>query len=719
MARPIAFRFLPAFWPLALATLGHAQDGGAPDLACRVFAGDGQVQAVGPDYRVRFDAAGIDFEPAAAVAAPVWRYEWASARRGSQEFLTAVPGPAPSHDGKRVQYVRGGGVTEVYDVRPDGLEQSFVFERRPEGRGDLVVRGRIVTGLVLRSADPGDGLLYGSADSAGVRVGGVTGVDAAGATVAGAVHLDGDFVEYSLPAAFVDQAAYPLVLDPLVGAAFAITSGSADLSPSVAYDASTKRWCVVWRQSTFTGGTEFRSQLLTTSGSPVGASTVLASSSLPTTNPAFVANVNGSNRFLAAYPTQVAYRIVAIGAATGAMSGPVTVAAGTVIRAVTVAGDSRTSGNKALVLCHTVTIGNVERIESLLFQVGTSGDPVLVAQQVLATEPLPAASHSFRGLCVTRSGGANGRWLAGWILDDTNVQVAAVDANGAVCSPATSVYTTGLFTTVHSIASATRDGDRFALAVHTHSALVSTNENLWVRPLSLAAGCPSAITPGPATQIASGLTTNSVPAMEFAREKYLLAWTRVGSSGSEVVVEGLDPETCVECGTEQHIEAVSTPQAFPVIASRYGGGGLADQDALVVWTTGSIRGRFAAAHGAANVTDMGGSCGSLFGTNVAGHIGDAVIGNLDFQLTLQSPSAPVLALVVGLSNLTLPCGPCALIPAMDLVAGGGSTIALPLPCDVSYLGVTFYSQWLLMQPGGCALFPDYGLSNALRFTIAE
>lgn len=117
--------------------------------------------------------------------------------------------------------------------------------------------------------------------------------------------------------------------------------------------------------------------------------------------------------------------------------------------------------------------------------------------------------------------------------------------------------------------------------------------------------------------------------------------------------------------------------------------------------------------------NLGGACGGAAGTNVAGHVGAPVLGNLDFQLTLTSPSAPVLALVIGLSNLSIPCGPCTLVPAADILAAGGGPVSLPLPCDLSYLGVTFYTQWLTLQPGGCAVLPDFGLSNALQFTIAE
>lgn len=47
----------------------------------------------------------------------------------------------------------------------------------------------------------------------------------------------------------------------------------------------------------------------------------------------------------------------------------------------------------------------------------------------------------------------------------------------------------------------------------------------------------------------------------------------------------------------------------------------------------------------------------------------------------------MLALVIGLSNVPLGCGPCTLVRTMDIVIDGGGS--RPLPCDLSYLGVQF------------------------------
>ena len=45
--------------------------------------------------------------------------------------------------------------------------------------------------------------------------------------------------------------------------------------------------------------------------------------------------------------------------------------------------------------------------------------------------------------------------------------------------------------------------------------------------------------------------------------------------------------------------------------------------------------------------------------------------------------------------------------------------SIPIPCDPSWIGGQFTTQWLLFTPSGCPLLPDLALSRALRFTIVE
>jgi len=213
---------------------------------------------------------------------------------------------------------------------------------------------------------------------------------------------------------------------------------------------------------------------------------------------------------------------------------------------------------------------------------------------------------------------------------------------------------------------------------------------------------------------------DSQPALEFAKDKYVIAWRRSFLFGGvpRVYAKGLDPDGCVACGSEWSVDNTLLGLHQPAIAAKWSGGA-ANDEALVVWSNSAVRGRRFEARGNGTVADLGGACGAPAGNNVASYLGAPVIGSSDFQLVLQNPSAPVLALLIGLSNISLPCGPCTLVPALDIVASGANPNPLLLPCDVSYLGVQFYTQWLLFAPGGCPILPDFALSNALKFTIGE
>jgi len=57
-----------------------------------------------------------------------------------------------------------------------------------------------------------------------VHMGTVTGIDHRGVRARGTIRRDGDCVELSLPASFVDRAAFPLVLDPFVSNALPISA---------------------------------------------------------------------------------------------------------------------------------------------------------------------------------------------------------------------------------------------------------------------------------------------------------------------------------------------------------------------------------------------------------------------------------------------------------------------------------------------------------------
>ena len=195
------------------------------------------IWAAGKDYKVGF-AAGVQFVPYTGRsdrAAPAWRWRTASARVGDVELVADRAGAAPrlTHGAWRAEYDLGG-LVEAYDVRPEGVEQTFVLPARPNVAGDLVIRGAIDSVLHAQQGD--SGLTF--ADEGGVarvHYGAATAVDATGRRRAMSTTLVDGGLELRLDAGWLASAAFPLVVDPLV-APVIVANGQPIGDVAVAHD---------------------------------------------------------------------------------------------------------------------------------------------------------------------------------------------------------------------------------------------------------------------------------------------------------------------------------------------------------------------------------------------------------------------------------------------------------------------------------------------------
>ena len=183
--------------------------------------GDYGVWASGATYKVSFHD-GVAFYPLLGPDAPVnmpVRWRTRSVQRGPEPLLADADrhDSATWHDDWRFEY-RHGGVTEAYDVRVDGVEQTFVLQAPPPGRGDLMITGEIESDLAGdRRGDAHGPLLF--RDAAGreiVRYGAAIAVDAAGDRAQMQTSFDGRLVRMTLSDEWLERASYPVVVDPLV-----------------------------------------------------------------------------------------------------------------------------------------------------------------------------------------------------------------------------------------------------------------------------------------------------------------------------------------------------------------------------------------------------------------------------------------------------------------------------------------------------------------------
>ncbi|MBL9077951.1 MAG: hypothetical protein JNL08_10635, partial [Planctomycetes bacterium] len=650
--------------------------------SCSVVAVDGVVRAGGPNWGARFDERGVEFMPALAQRTewpmPV-RFTLESVRRGDVAAFVRTANVAPVVVGDQVRYAHLPDLAEVYEVRAEGVEQSFVFASKPAGTGDLVVRGAITTELPFVAASD-DGVRFEREGLGGVTFGAVTGIDASGAAARGSIRVvgDGTHVEWVLPASFVEHAAYPLVLDPLIGSAIAIgdIAGGIDETPSVAFDESTGRYLVVWSAYLGGAGADLRGQFVTATGSPLGGGFLFGSGSL--TRQA-VANIAGTNRFLVAYTkntpsifgqTSHALVVRSVSAATGTLSNEVVVDADSSLATVSslvVGGDSRSSSSAhtAMVMYRTAPLGiALPSMHCRPVDVPASGDPVLVGS-------FPQGIGAGTGGSITAHGGSSPRWLVTWLhvsgLGATpELTATVVDATGNPCGSSVTLATPAAGNSIGPRAAATPDGTTFLVAWSDSN---GGAEDVHAMRLVWSGSCGSGtLTPGPLLAPITVPGLQDQPALAFAKTKFVLAWrNRANASAtSRVYVKGLDPVTCESCGAEHSVENTVLGLETPAIASRYTAGDVASDETLVVWSNSTIRGRRFEANGTHAVASMGGGCVSGL-SDFATYSGDAVLGNTDFQLSIAGSVSLPLVLIVGFSAVSAPCGNCTIVPSPDIL----------------------------------------------------
>ena len=211
-----------------------------------VYERDGAPAALAGSVDARFGAGQVRVA-ARHADAPAFTMSLREIRRGG--VTIAVPADAaPRSRTMQVDYDHGRGVLERYVARADGLKHSVLLREVIGGHGDLVVRYDVETDLRCAPAAGVSELRFLDAARGGVQFGAVVGIDAEGDRVTGSMNFDGAYLDLVLPASFVETAAWPIDVDPLISGVINTGVSFDDVRPDIAYDVTNDVYLVVFNQ---------------------------------------------------------------------------------------------------------------------------------------------------------------------------------------------------------------------------------------------------------------------------------------------------------------------------------------------------------------------------------------------------------------------------------------------------------------------------------------
>jgi len=692
---------------------------------------DGTLVGGGPDYATRFVANGVEFTPALPTAERLHPMTMTVTGYGRGSAEIPAGDGLLSTDGFTANYRRAGFV-ESYEHRLDGLKQSFTFTQLPAGAGDLVVSMDVATDL--QPLVVGNGLNFLQGDI-GISIGEVVGIDANGARCTGSMMFEGGSLEMRLPATFVNNAALPLVLDPLVGTEFNVSTAWNDTDHDVAYDADNNLYCVTWRRFFSATSYGMRGQRVDDAGNLIGG--FFGISTLGGFGTPRVCNVATEDVFLCVY----SFGGDILGRAIQATATTVSVSTEAVIRDTAdtltnpdVGGES-VFDNEGICVWQNATTGEI-----VAKQVNVDGDvtpPTISPFAGVVVVGDIAATWSNNSPRISSSGGTTGNHCIVWnrqftTAPETTIRAAIVNRNLGVLEDFIGV--TNSPDGDSDLPSVDGDGLNWIVAWENEATPASGDNNVQARAIGLntnATAPNQGFLASGIVDVEAGINDDErVANVCWMGNSVLITYEdETPTAGDyDVFAQPVDIFTALDCDVRSLVAAAGGDQGPIRAASKATGGGTAD-DALIVWslrdlTTNDGEGfgrRFRADDGIS--TNLGGGCGND-GENFADC---AIAGNTGFNARLRGsvPSATTFW-VVSPSRLDFACGSCTLIPdpwtgftiGSTTDTRGDASIAVSIPGGTALVGATFLHQWITLQAGtpACTTF-GADLSDALETEI--
>jgi hypothetical protein len=678
----------------------------------------GRLDGFGADYAVHFDADGVRFQPALGERATTDQrlgIHLAGITRGGEPVAVAAVVP-PVRRGASAVYGRSAAVEERYEVRAEGVEQSFVFRALP-GRGDLVVRCRLDGELAPHGVAAAGGLQFLVPDLGGVSIGSVTGIDADGDRWPGALRLVDGQLELSLPAAFVDTATLPLVLDPLIGSRIDPDPNNLSATePAVAYDASSTDFLVVWRQVlSLTSATVFARTWRPVAG--LGTTQVLGTG--PVIRRPRVVSHNLVNQWLVVWEradsvvglTRIASRIVDN---TGAL-GPaqdLTPATGNCV-------EPDLSGNPGLVDANGMLVWREVGVGIFARGYTLPGGAQGVSLQPIVQISANAASARPR---ISKSG--------------TGVRLVAYGQPGVVVAVGCQFPGT-VFPAAYTLPVAANHPPQVDVDGANGSFLVVTDDvpagrtDRDIRGVQLDWLQNQPVLRSSAVLVGSAVD-DFAPKVARLGPKYLAVWSRtVGFLDYEVRGTSVGLTGCVACGSEFTVVGALSTDIEPMLGARYTGGSTVP-GALVAWASHDLQRPAASDVHAMEFTPFSATppqtlwagCGqpTTFTAPSSFSIGNAGFG---YSVTSADPAAGIVFVSLGIGTPPLGCGGCSFVGPTALgvigLSGGQGFYPVPIPCWLGLIGLPLDAQAAVLGTvtNFCPLAPGLSTSAAIRLIAGE
>lgn len=227
--------------------------------------------------------------------------------RGRGRERSAV---TPQVTDNEARYRHTAAFEETYRTLDEGVQQRFMLHRALSRAGDLVVTGRLDTPLQPELLSPEEGVLFYPPGASGgvshqrpvLRYSGALVRDARGRETYARLALDGRRLTLTVPGTWLADAAYPVVIDPMIGEPALVSDPRAEQGAlDLAYNAGADEYLVVW-DGYDTGGAsaDLQGQRVKADGTLVGDLIAISQAAGDQHTPAVTYNA-GADEYLVAW----------------------------------------------------------------------------------------------------------------------------------------------------------------------------------------------------------------------------------------------------------------------------------------------------------------------------------------------------------------------------------------------------------------------------------